>query len=201
MTKLVWALLVGGLVAIVILIFAVRSCRSPSSESQRIEINGTPGTRVFIKLPEKKEKYLRAVPATVDIPIAAIVILRYKNKEQVFSHDQWQTGQISYNFDSVKPVTSVPSATRFVSVSINAIPWAEVFIRLPGTHHFITPRTQNFIITPEPNGKDNNVTPIRGGMKVPVGTAIKLVYDGKEQIFPYKSWKERHSISHDFLGQ
>ena len=200
MTKLVWALLVGGIIAIVILIFGVRSCRSPSSESQRIEINATPGTRVFIKLPEKKEKYLRAVPATVDIPVAAIVILRYKDRKQVFSHEQWKSGKISHEFVSRnlgprKPVTSL------VSVSINAVPWAEVFIKLPGTHHFITPRKQNFIIMPEPNGKDINVTPIRGGMKVPVGTAIKLVYDGKEQIFPYKSWKARHSISHDFLGQ
>lgn len=200
MTKLVWALLAGGIIAIVILIFAVRSCRPPSFESQRIEINATPGTRVFIKLPEKNEKYIRAVPATVDIPIAAIVILRYKDKEQVFSHDQWKTGQISHNFDS-RNVGSRKPVTSLVSVSINAVPWAEVFIKLPGTHHFITPRKQNFIISPEPNGKDTNVTPIRGGMKVPVGTAIKLVYDGKEQIFPYKSWKARHSISHDFLAQ
>ena len=47
MTKPVWALLAGGIIAIVILILAVRSCRPPSFESQRIEINATPGTRSF----------------------------------------------------------------------------------------------------------------------------------------------------------
>ena len=65
-------------------------------------------------------------PATVDIPIAAIVILRYKDKEQVFSHDQWKTGQISHNFDS-RNVGSRKPVTSLVSVSINAVPWAEVF--------------------------------------------------------------------------
>ena len=95
----------------------------------------------------------------------------------------------------------VPPATSHVSVSINAVPWAEVFIKPPGTNRFIKPGTKYFKITPAPNGKDTHVTPIRGKMKVPAGTTIKLVYDGREKVFPYESWKTRHSISHDFLGQ
>ena len=95
----------------------------------------------------------------------------------------------------------VPPATSHVSVSINAVPWAEVFIKPPGTNEFVKPGTKYFKITPEPNGTDTHVTPIRGKMKVPAGTAIKLVYDGREKVFPYESWKTRHSISHDFLGQ
>lgn len=97
--------------------------------------------------------------------------------------------------------TVIPPATSHVSVSINAVPWAEVFIKPPGTNRFIKPGTNYFKITPEPNGKGTNVTPIRGALKVQAGTAIKLIYDGKEKIFPYESWKTRHSISHDFLGQ
>ena len=199
MTKLVWALLAVGIIIVVLLIFTVRFSKSPSSESQRVEITATPGTQVFIKLPEKKENFLSRVPATVDVPIAAIIILRYKDREQVFSRDQRKNGKISHNFDSRKPVTSVTTVTPFVSVSINAVPWAEVFIKPPGTDRFIKPNSQNFKITPEPNGKNTNVTPIRGGMKVPTGTAIKLVYNGTEKIFPYEYWNARGSISHDFL--
>ncbi len=95
----------------------------------------------------------------------------------------------------------IAPATSHVSVSINAVPWAEVFIKPPGTNRFIKPGIKYFKIAPEPNGEDTHVTPIRGKMKVPAGTAIKLVYDGREKIFPYESWKTRHSISHDFLGQ
>ena len=195
MPKLVWVLLAIVIITVVILIFAIRFSKSPSPVSQSIEIFATPGTQVFIKLPDQKEKYLGNVPATVDVPIAAIIILRYKDKEQVFSHKHVKNGKISHNFDSRKHVIS------FVTLSINAVPWAEVLIKPPGTNRFMKPGTQNFIITPEPNGKNINVTPIRGGIKVPTGTAIKLVYDGNEKIFPYESWKARESISHDFLGQ
>ena len=105
--------------------------------------------------------------------------------------------------NSTAPTTTtvIPPATSQVSVSINAVPWAEVFIKPPGTNRFIKPGTKYFKITPAPNGKDTHVTPIRGKMKVPAGTTIKLVYDGREKVFPYESWKTRHSISHDFLGQ
>ena len=67
-------------------------------------------------------------------------------------------------------------------------PWAEVFIKLPGTDRFIKP--------PE---KKSNITPIRGGLKVPIGTAIRLVYEDKEKTFGYEAWKTSKTISHDFM--
>ena len=88
-----------------------------------------------------------------------------------------------------------------VTVSINAIPWAEVFIKLPESDDFIEPRAQNFTIQPGPNQKNSNVTPIRGGLKVPIGTTIKLVYETKEKSFPYDAWKAEKTISYDFLNQ
>ena len=94
-----------------------------------------------------------------------------------------------------------PPVTETVSVSINAIPWARVFIKLPQDSGFIEPRVQDFTIPPEPNRKNANVTPIRGSLKVPVGTAIKLVCRGKEKIFPYEAWKDGKTISYDFLNQ
>ena len=88
-----------------------------------------------------------------------------------------------------------------VSVSINAIPWARVFIKLPQGGDFIEPRVQDFTIPPESNVENSNVTPIRGRLKVPIGTTIKLVYQEKEKIFPYEEWEGRQTISHDFSGQ
>ena len=88
-----------------------------------------------------------------------------------------------------------------VPVSINAIPWAKVSIKLPESNYFIEPRRQDFTIPPEPNAKNANVTPIRGDLKVPVGTTIRLVYQEKEKIFPYEIWKDGKTISHDFLRQ
>ena len=98
-----------------------------------------------------------------------------------------------------QPVTRTDAET--VSVSINAIPWARVFIKLPANNDFIEPRARDFTIPPEPNQKESNVTPIPGDLKVPSGTAIKLMYRGKEKIFPYEAWKDGRTISHDFLNQ
>ena len=91
--------------------------------------------------------------------------------------------------------------TETVSVSINAIPWARVFIKLPENDYFMEPRPRDFTIPPEPNGKNANVTPIPGDLKVPIGTAIKLMYRGKEKIFPYEVWKDGKTISYDFMNQ
>ena len=88
-----------------------------------------------------------------------------------------------------------------VTVSINAIPWARVFLRLPQSYDFIEPRAQDFTIPPDPNRKNSNVTPIRGGLKVPNGTIIKLVYEAQERNFPYEAWKDEKTISYDFLNQ
>ena len=94
-----------------------------------------------------------------------------------------------------------PSPTQPVPVSINAIPWAKVFIKLPQGDDFIQPRMQDFTIPPESNAKNSNVTPIRGSLKVPIGTTIKLMYRGKEKNFSYEAWKDGKAISHDFLNQ
>ena len=94
---------------------------------------------------------------------------------------------------------SLPSLP--VTVSINAIPWARVFIKLPQSDGFIEPRAQDFTIPPDPNQEKSNVTPIRGGLKVSIGTTIKLVYKEKEKVFSYVAWKNGQSISHDFLNQ
>ena len=88
-----------------------------------------------------------------------------------------------------------------VTVSINAIPWAKVFIKLPESDSFIEPRAQDFTIQPGPNQKNSNITPIRGGLKVPISTTIKLVYKDQEEIFSYEAWKDKKTISYDFLNQ
>ena len=94
---------------------------------------------------------------------------------------------------------SLPSLP--VTVSVNAIPWAKVFIKLPESDGFIEPRAQDFTIQPGPNQENSNITPIRGGLKVPIGTTIKLVYQSQEKSFPYEAWKDKKTISYDFLNQ
>ena len=94
-----------------------------------------------------------------------------------------------------------PLPPRSKRVSINAIPWARVFIRLPQGNNFIAPRLEHFTIRPEPNDPKSNVTPIRGALVLLEETEIKLVYQEKEKIFPYEEWKGRQTISHDFSGQ
>ena len=98
------------------------------------------------------------------------------------------------------PLSPVPTPVT-IPVSINAVPWARVFIKLPKGDDFIEPRAENFTISPESNRQNSNITPIRGGLKVPIGTTIKLVYQDAEKIFPYEVWKEGQTISHDFLNQ
>ena len=101
----------------------------------------------------------------------------------------------------VQPSPPTQSETGTVSVSINAIPWARVFIKLPESDHFMEPRAQDFTIPPEPHGRNSNVTPIPGDLKVPIGTTIKLMYRGDEKIFPYEVWRDEKTISHDFMNQ
>ncbi len=101
----------------------------------------------------------------------------------------------------VQPAPPTQPETGTVSVSINAIPWARVFIKLPENDYFMEPRVRDFTIPPEPNQKESNVTPIPGDLKVPVGTTIKLMYRDKEKIFRYDQWKDGKTISYDFLNQ
>ena len=101
----------------------------------------------------------------------------------------------------VQPAPPAQPETGTVSVSINAIPWARVFIKLPESDYFIEPRARDFTIPPDPNERNSNVTPIPGDLKVPIGTTVKLMYRGKEKIFPYEVWREGKTISHDFMNQ
>ena len=116
------------------------------------------------------------------------------------STPQGSTSSVDSAGDS-SPITQTPPPPTTVSVSINAIPWARVFIKLPENDYFMEPRARDFTIPPEPNGRNSNVTPIPGDLKIPIGTTIKLMYRGKEKIFPYEAWKNGKSISHDFLNQ
>ena len=107
--------------------------------------------------------------------------------------------------DSKIPVLPIPSdpappLTPVVSVSVNAVPWAKVFIKLPQDKSFIRPQRKHFTIPPDFSEKKHNITPIRGGLKVPLGTAIKLVYGGGEKTFSYGAWKTSKAISHNFLN-
>lgn len=94
-----------------------------------------------------------------------------------------------------------PPPTQPIPISINAVPWAKVLLKLPEGDDFMEPRAQDFPLPPEPNEQNANVTPIRGGLQVPIGTTIKLVYQDKEKIFPYEVWKDENTISHDFSNQ
>lgn len=205
MRKSIVVLLVVGLLTAAVLAFFIFGSREgtapdpkpkpkrPSQnqsqqESHSVEVNAAHGTKVFIKSPGNKEEFIAKAPTTVEVPIAAIIILRYQDEEQIFPPDKVRGGKIFFE-------------VSFVRVSINAVPWAEVFIKPPGTNYFIEPGAQNFTRGSERTGENRNVTPIRGKMKVQVGTSIKLVYDGREKIFPYESWQASKLISHSFLGQ
>ena len=94
-----------------------------------------------------------------------------------------------------------PPPTQPIPISINAVPWAKVLLKLPEGDDFMEPRAQDFPLPPEPNEQNANVTPIRGGLQVPIGTTIKLIYQDKEKIFPYEIWKDEKTISHDFSNQ
>ena len=202
-------LAVGIITVVIVAYFIFRPQEPPSPEpkpvkaSQNVEINAPEGTQVFSKLPGKKEEFLGNAPATIEVPIGAKIILRYKDKERVIPVNQVKEGKISDPFPPIDPIDPIPPITpiSFDLVSINAIPWAEVFIKPPGTNYFIEPDTQNFTRGSERIGENRNVTPIRGKLRVQVGTSIKLVYDGREKIFPYESWGASKLISHSFLGQ
>ena len=157
----------------------------------KVEIQTTPGTKVFVKPPGGDEQFLNSVSTlgdgliTVKVPKNADIILRHDNNEEIFPYETWKVGKsISHVFP--------------ISVQIEADPWAYVFIKLPGDDHFIEPRPKDYILLPGPNNKHPNLTPIRGGLELPIGTAIKLVYKGIEEIFPYQKWKETGRVAHIF---
>lgn len=188
MTKTVSVLLGAGFVALVIVVaLLVRNgCREPASKS-RVEIMAPKGTQVFARLPHEDEHPLGEAPLVVDIRVDATIVLRYKEKEKVFPPEKWKGIKLTEDFgDSGK----TPTLPHVVTVSVNATPWAEVFVKFPGTDRFVKP----------PN-KKSNITPIRGDLKVPVGTAIKLEYEDQEKTFGYEVWKTSKTVSHDFRNQ
>ena len=192
MTKTAVLFLGAGFVALVIVIaILVRTgCPPPPPPpppppKSRVEIIAPKGTQVFARLPHESEQHLGEAPLSVDVRVDATIILRCEDKEKTYLPDSWRNGRI--NEPSFCP-DPPPPRPRVVSVSINAVPWAKVFIKLPGTDRFV-----------KPPKKKSNVTPIRGGLKVPIGTAIKLVYSDKEKTFGYEAWKTSKTISHDFM--
>ena len=185
MTKTVALFLGAGFVALVIGILVLIQIINGNGDNplpiRSVEIIAPKGTKVFARLPDEDEQTLGEAPLTVDVRVDATIILRCKDREKTFPPDTWKVGRI------YEPSFCPMPPPRVVSVSINAVPWAKVFIKLPGTDRFIKPQ------------KEPNVTPIRGGLKVPVGTEIRLVYGDKEQTFGYEAWKTSKTISHDFL--
>ncbi len=158
-----------------------------------VEIQTNPGVKVFAKLSQGEEQFLNSVSAVADgkimvrVPIDADLILRYNNEEEVFPFQILkEENAIVHDFNAL------------VSVQINAIPWAEVFIKLSENGDYMPPRIQDFIIPPELNEQNTNITPIRGGLNIPIGTTIKLVHQGKEKVFTYEEWQNESRISHNF---
>ncbi len=180
------AVFVALVIGIIVLIKIIDDNGDDSVKIRGVEIIAPSGTQVFARLPSENEQPLGEAPLTVDVVVDATIILRYKGQEKIFPPEKWEGIKLIEDFGGAdKRLRPSP----VVTVSINAVPWAEVYIKLPGTDRFVKP----------PN-KKTNVTPIRGGLKVPVGTAIRLEYEDKEKTFGYEAWKTSKTISHDFLS-
>ena len=193
MTRTVAVLLGAGFVVIVIGIVALIQIINGNGDNspliRSVEIIAPKGTQVVAILLDEGEQHLGDLveaSLTVDVADDATIVLRYKEQEKTFPPEAWSDVKIIETF--VPPTPMPPTPPRMVTVSINALPWAKVFIKLPGTDQF------------KPPEKKSNITPIRGGLRVPVGTAIKLVYKDKEKTFGYEAWKKSNTISHDFLS-
>ena len=201
MTKTAVLFLGAGFVALVIGILVLIQIINGNGDNplpiRSVEIIAPKGTQVFARLPGEDENLLGEAPLTVDVRVDATIILRCEDKEKTYLPDSWRNGRI--NEPSFCPPPP-PPRPRVVSVLINAVPWAKVFIKLPKEQSFIKPQREHFTIPPDPTAKTPNVTPIRGGLNVPVGTKIKLVHDDEEKTFGYESWKTSKTISHDFLN-
>ena len=90
--------------------------------------------------------------------------------------------------------------SQVVNVSINAVPWAKVSIELPEKTGFIKPRKEHYDLPADSSEEISNITPIPGGLRVPIGTTIMLEYGDRKMTFRYNSWKTGKTISHDFLS-
>ena len=197
MSKFLSVLLAIVIVVVVIVVILLKNCGGGGPPLEGVEVITNPGTKVFAKLPGGMEQFINSVPELgqirVNIPTNADVILRYDNLEEIVTYKKWQEESIivvDFNND-------IPPNT-LISIEINAKPWAYIFIKLPEGDDFIVPRAQDFVIRPDPGELNTNLTPIRGGLQVPIGTTIKLVYEGKEKVFFYETWKDNPRISYNF---
>lgn len=142
-------------------------------ESNRVEIKGTQGAGIYLKLPEGEEQYLNNVPAVVDVPVGATVTLKHNGKEKRFSpEDLSEKTEIRYDFP--------PKVDR---VRISADPDAQVFIKRSET------AMEEFI-------DDVPIT-----VDVPIGATIILRYNNKEKRFLYEEGTNEERVKkvfHDF---
>ena len=161
-------LIVLSVIVVILIIFFSISSTDPTLE---VEIKAPPGTKVFVTLSGGEEEYLKHIstfddgPITVGVPIDATdIILRYNSQEKVFPPDTWEEG------------VTIP-----ISIGINAVPWAEVFIKSPETNEETS----------------YGHTPIT--VEVLIDAKVILRYKNKEKVFPYEVWKDGKLISHNFL--
>ena len=89
--------------------------------------------------------------------------------------------------------------SQVVNVSINAVPWAKVSIELPEKTGFIKPRKEHYDLPADSSEEISNITPIPGGLRVPIGTTIMLEYGDRKMTFSYKSWTDQQDNFARFL--
>ena len=167
-----WLLIVLSIIVVVLIIFFWSRSTGPTLE---VEIKAPPGTKVFVTLPGGEEEYLKNVsmldnaPITVGVPIYATnIMLRYNSKEKVFPPETWEEG-----------------VTLPVSIGIQAVPWAEVFIKSAETN------------------EETSYGPTPLTVDVPIDAKVILRFNNQETVFPYEMWKngeDGKEISHDFLN-
>ena len=188
MTKTTALLLSAGFVVLLIVVLVLLQIfdgnRNDSPLVRSVEITAPKDTQVFVHLAGENEQLLAHVggaPLVLEVEVGASLTLRYAKDEKNFPPEAWENGKITWR--------PHPRPLRKVAVNINAVPWAKVLIKRPVDDRFIVP----------PN-MESNITPIRGGLKVPIGTGIRLVYEDREKTFGYETWKTSKTISHDFLN-
>ena len=165
-----WLLIVLFIIIAVAMIFFF--WRGP--ELLEVEIKALPGTEVFVTGVGGEKEQLNAISTdngsiTVGVPIYATdIILKYDNQETVFPRYTWEEG-----------------VTLPVSIGIQAVPWAEVFIKSAETNEETS----------------YGHTPLT--VAVPIDAKVILRFNNQETVFPYEMWKngeDGKEISHDFLN-
>ena len=189
----------------------LESAKKKAEETLRIDVNYQPA-RELLETVKQKQVNIQPNPAsskqpgsrTSSHPTSSRTRIRHflSGGIPVFSWrpHYFYLGLISVCAICVVIILLTRNGPTSVSVSINAVPWAEVLIKLPRANSYIKPQKIHFNIPPDSSERKPNFTPIRGGLSVPIGTTIKLSYRGTDKIFPYDTWKETKAISYDFLN-